>query len=86
MICPDEKSINRFSFESFKLPGKHNLENLLAIVLVAQTLGIDPAVIQKNIDENEIDVIVAKNEGNPEILLGINKMIILGLIQFMKGP
>jgi UDP-N-acetylmuramoylalanine--D-glutamate ligase len=50
LVCLDGKSVNRFSFESYKLPGKHNLENLMAIVLVSQLLGVDPIVIQENID------------------------------------
>ena len=35
---------------------------------------------KKNIDEEEIDASVVKNKRNLEMLLGINKMIILGLI------
>jgi UDP-N-acetylmuramoylalanine--D-glutamate ligase len=47
----DSNQIDYFSFESFGLPGKHNLENCLALVLVGLTLGIDRVVIQKSIDE-----------------------------------
>ena len=47
----DDGSVSRFSFESYNLPGKHNLENLLAIVLVAQALGIDAGVIQESIND-----------------------------------
>jgi UDP-N-acetylmuramoylalanine--D-glutamate ligase len=47
----DSNQIDYFSFESFGLPGKHNLENCLALVLVGRTLGIDRVVIQKSIDE-----------------------------------
>jgi len=46
----DDRSVSRFSFESYKLPGKHNLENLLAIVLVARAVGIDAAVVQESTD------------------------------------
>lgn len=41
----------RFSLESFSLPGGHNLENLLGVVLIGLRLGIDPELIQKTIDE-----------------------------------
>jgi UDP-N-acetylmuramoylalanine--D-glutamate ligase len=50
IVCLEERSVSRFSFESYKLPGKHNLENLLAIVLVARALGIDADVVQESID------------------------------------
>ncbi len=50
IVCLEERSVSRFSFESYKLPGKHNLENLLAIVLVARALGIDAGVVQESID------------------------------------
>ena len=45
------EDVNTFSFESFKLTGRHNLENLLAMVLSGLTLGIDPQVIRKTIAE-----------------------------------
>lgn len=50
VVRQDKEKTGSFSFESFKLPGKHNLENLLAIVLVAHILGIDGSVIQENIN------------------------------------
>jgi len=50
IVLLDEKRTQGFSFEFYRLPGKHNLENLLAIVLVAQALGIAPGVVQENID------------------------------------
>ncbi len=50
-VCVDGKKSNCFGLESFSLPGRQNLENLLAIVLGADILGIDPTVIQKSIDE-----------------------------------
>lgn len=40
-----------FPLESFRLPGKHNLQNLMAVVLAGLALNIDPAVIQKTIGE-----------------------------------
>jgi len=39
-----------FSLESFGLVGDHNLENLLGSVLVGLTVGLNPTVIQENID------------------------------------
>ena len=42
---------NSFPIQSFSLPGSHNLENLLALVLSGMTLGIDAQAIQKTIDE-----------------------------------
>ncbi len=50
LACLGETIPDRFGYESYKLPGRHNLENLLAIVLVARTLGMDSTVIQENID------------------------------------
>jgi len=47
----DDDKPNTFSFESFGLPGAHNLENLLPAVLVGMALGINIPVIQKTIDE-----------------------------------
>ncbi len=49
IVCPGDTT-TKFSFESYSLPGKHNLENLLAIVLAAHVLGIDESVIQKSIN------------------------------------
>ena len=40
-----------FALESVNLPGKHNLENLLAVVLGSLTLGIDASLIQETIEE-----------------------------------
>ncbi len=40
----------RFSLDSFALPGAHNRENLLGAVLAGMVLGIDAAIIQKTID------------------------------------
>jgi UDP-N-acetylmuramoylalanine--D-glutamate ligase len=47
----DDAGPNTFSFESFALPGAHNLENLLPAVLGGMALGINAPVIQKTIDE-----------------------------------
>lgn len=44
-----EKS--RFNLSAFSLPGAHNLENLLAVVLAGQALGLAPEPIQKTINE-----------------------------------
>ncbi|MCP4668389.1 MAG: UDP-N-acetylmuramoyl-L-alanine--D-glutamate ligase [Deltaproteobacteria bacterium] len=41
---------NAFPLQSFGLPGSHNLENLLALVLSGLILGIDAPTIQKTID------------------------------------
>lgn len=46
----DPTKTNRFHFGSYRLPGKHNLENLMAIVLGAQALDIKPSFIQENIN------------------------------------
>ncbi len=40
-----------FSLKSFRLPGKHNLENLLAVVLAGLIIGIKPSVIQQTIGD-----------------------------------
>ncbi len=39
-----------FSLESFGLPGRHNRENLLPLVLAGRILGIEPSTIQETID------------------------------------
>jgi UDP-N-acetylmuramoylalanine--D-glutamate ligase len=39
-----------FSLEKFKLPGKHNLENLLAVVICGLITGIKGTVLQNTID------------------------------------
>ena len=41
---------DRFQYTSYRLPGRHNLENLLAIVLGARILDVDPSVVQKGIN------------------------------------
>jgi len=50
MVHVDPIKTNRFRFESYRLPGKHNLENLMAIVLGAQALNINPSLLQENIN------------------------------------
>jgi UDP-N-acetylmuramoylalanine--D-glutamate ligase len=40
-----------FSTHSFSLPGVHNLENLMAVILAGLALHLDPAVIQQTIDQ-----------------------------------
>jgi len=44
-----EKS-HTFSLDSFALPGRHNLQNLLCTVLAAMALRVEPPVIQASID------------------------------------
>jgi UDP-N-acetylmuramoylalanine--D-glutamate ligase len=39
-----------FSTHSFSLPGVHNLENLMAVILAGLALKLDPLVIQETID------------------------------------
>ena len=48
--CLKPSESNCFDYTSYSLPGRHNLENLLAIVLGAQAVGVSPAVIQKSIN------------------------------------
>ncbi len=40
-----------FSLKDFSLPGIHNIENLMAVVLAGEALRIDPNVIQQTISE-----------------------------------
>ncbi len=47
----ENKKTSNIRFDTFRLPGRHNLENLLAIVLCARVIDISPSVIQKSIDE-----------------------------------
>ncbi|MCD6560909.1 MAG: UDP-N-acetylmuramoyl-L-alanine--D-glutamate ligase [Deltaproteobacteria bacterium] len=48
--CLDDGKSFWFSLESFRLPGKHNIENLMAGVLAGLIIGIDNAVIQETIN------------------------------------
>jgi UDP-N-acetylmuramoylalanine--D-glutamate ligase len=43
------RQAHSFDYEEFKLPGRHNLENLMAAVLAALALQIAPHIIQKTI-------------------------------------
>jgi UDP-N-acetylmuramoylalanine--D-glutamate ligase len=45
------KSEASFSLDGFKLPGAHNLSNLMGVVLVALCAGIDKECIQETILE-----------------------------------
>ena len=49
--CIPGKEHISFSLKSLRLPGRHNLENLLAVVLTGLILGIRPPVIQQTINE-----------------------------------
>ena len=49
--CLNGIETSYFSLESIKLPGEHNWENILGAVLVALTIGVEPDVIQKTINE-----------------------------------
>jgi UDP-N-acetylmuramoylalanine--D-glutamate ligase len=49
--CLDGREVNYFSIDSIRLPGKHNLENILAIVLGGLIIDIDPSLIQETIDD-----------------------------------
>jgi UDP-N-acetylmuramoylalanine--D-glutamate ligase len=40
-----------FSTRCFSLPGVHNLENLMAVILTGLALKLDPAVIQQTVDQ-----------------------------------
>jgi UDP-N-acetylmuramoylalanine--D-glutamate ligase len=42
--------LRSFDLRAYKLPGRHNLENLLAVVLGGLSAGVDPGVIQETID------------------------------------
>lgn len=47
---PSEKEAS-FGVERFKLPGRHNRENLMGVVLMGLALGIEPKVIQVAIEQ-----------------------------------
>jgi UDP-N-acetylmuramoylalanine--D-glutamate ligase len=46
---PGEKD-HSFQLEELKLPGKHNLENVMGVVLASLALRIEPPIIQEAID------------------------------------
>ena len=47
---PGEKEAS-FGMERFKLPGRHNQENLMGVVLMGLALGIEPKVIQRTLEQ-----------------------------------
>ena len=47
---PGEKK-EFFGLEGFKLPGRHNQENLMGVILVGLLLGIGPRIMQKTIEQ-----------------------------------
>lgn len=47
---PGDKEVS-FGLEKFKLPGRHNLENLMGVILIGLILGIGPRVIQRTIEQ-----------------------------------
>ena len=47
----DHSEPRLFSLEHFFLPGAHNIENLMAVVLAGEALQIGPEIIQKTINE-----------------------------------
>jgi UDP-N-acetylmuramoylalanine--D-glutamate ligase len=50
VLCGADSKVNRFDIKSYRLPGRHNLENLMAIVLAAYAAGIGTSVIQRGIN------------------------------------
>jgi UDP-N-acetylmuramoylalanine--D-glutamate ligase len=46
---PGEKD-HSFQLEKLKLPGKHNLENVMGVVLASLALRLEPPIIQEAID------------------------------------
>ncbi len=50
ITCLEGGESSSFRLEYYNLPGKHNLENLLAIVLVAQIMDLDHTVVQESIN------------------------------------
>jgi UDP-N-acetylmuramoylalanine--D-glutamate ligase len=47
----EEGKEHTFYLDTFKLPGKHNQENLMAVVLAGMVLDIKPQIIQETIDQ-----------------------------------
>lgn len=45
------RSFQEFDLAGFRLPGRHNLENVMGAVLAGLALKIEPAVIQRSLDE-----------------------------------
>jgi UDP-N-acetylmuramoylalanine--D-glutamate ligase len=50
-VCLTEGKEDTFNLDTFKLPGKHNQENLMAVVLVGKILGIKPQIIQETMND-----------------------------------
>ncbi|MCP4680718.1 MAG: UDP-N-acetylmuramoyl-L-alanine--D-glutamate ligase, partial [Desulfobacterales bacterium] len=50
-VCMDGRENSYFSLESYSLPGRHNIENLLATVLAGKILGAGDDAIQRTLDE-----------------------------------
>jgi UDP-N-acetylmuramoylalanine--D-glutamate ligase len=50
-VCLTEGNEQTFLLDSFRLPGKHNQENLMAVVLACSVLGIKPQTIQEAIED-----------------------------------
>ena len=44
-----EKGVSLFNSSIFKLPGKHNLQNLLSVIAAARQIGLTPKSIEKGI-------------------------------------
>ena len=50
-VCLTEGKEHTFHLDTFKLPGKHNQENLMAVVLAGMVLDIKPQIIQETMDQ-----------------------------------
>jgi UDP-N-acetylmuramoylalanine--D-glutamate ligase len=50
-VCLTEGKEHTFHLDTFKLPGKHNQENLMAVVLAGEVLDIKPQIIQETVDQ-----------------------------------
>ena len=53
LTCLKPLESEGFDYKSYRLQGKHNLENLMAIVLGARALDVSPSVIRKSINTLE---------------------------------
>ena len=47
------KGTVHFDLHEFRLPGQHNLENLMGVILAALALKVEPRVVQETIDQFE---------------------------------
>jgi UDP-N-acetylmuramoylalanine--D-glutamate ligase len=50
-VCLTEGKEHTFHLDTFKLPGKHNQENLMAVILACKVLGIRSQIIQETMDD-----------------------------------